>query len=137
MKFRLIVLTLTIFAFSAIAKETYFVNPKKPSGKLVLNSRNLTKALFPVVLVSIDGNQVSPKENAAWLKPGSYKLTFSSRIDQALAGGNGLNMRKGYGLRDLNNELDLTVEADKTYYISFDAKAKEQEKWRPVVWKQE
>lgn len=135
MKKIMITVTLSLLAFSSFAKNNFFAHPKEPSGQLILVPNKTTKALFPVTLLSINGKEVAHKDNAVWLKPGSYQLSFSAKVNHSYAGGNGINISRSNNRNGkLNNDLSITVEDNKIYYIAFDAHDVDQKNWQPVVW---
>jgi hypothetical protein len=137
-----IIITATLFSmafasFTSFAKNNYFASPQDPSGKLILVSNKVTQSLFPVTLLSINGSEVAHKDTTVWLKPGTYDLNFSTVIDHKYAGGNGLNVRRTNTRHDqLNKSLNITVEANKVYYIAYDAKDENNDNWSPIIWKE-
>ncbi|MEZ5472617.1 MAG: hypothetical protein R3E90_12665 [Marinicella sp.] len=117
----------TVFAFN-------FASPSESSAKIVMNYSNDAKQLFPVKLLMVNGENVSPREDAVWLEPGEYVLRFATTINgdytQEVMG-----LKERHGLKALNNTLTLNVEADKSYYVAFDASSTQTDQWGPVVYK--
>lgn len=126
-------LLLSLIATSAFSYN--FPSPSEPSGKLILSASSAAKQLFPVTLLEVNGENVSPRSDAVWLSPGKYELKFSSLIDakytQRLNSPSELR-----GNKETNNTMTITVEADKAYYVAFDASSTETKYWKPVVYKQ-
>jgi hypothetical protein len=134
-----LIITAALFSmtFASLAKNNFFANPKNPSGQLVLVSNKVTQSLFSVTLLSINGIEVAHNDSAVWLKPGTYDLSFSTAIDHKYAGGNGINSRRSNTRHDeLNRNLNITVEANKVYYIAYNAKDENNKNWSPVIWKE-
>ena len=117
----------TLFAYN-------FASPSEPSAKIVMNHANNAKQLFPVRLLMVNGENVSVRGDAVWLQPGLYELRFATTI-------NGdytkqiMGLKERRGLKNLPNTLNIKVEADKSYYVAFDASSTETEDWGPVVYK--
>ncbi len=95
------------------------------------------KSLYPVFLTKVNNTKVNSDDRIIRVRPGKYKLVVHHLIPF-----NELIHAKRY--KSNSNrflELDLEVEADKSYYLAslFDNKSrykKANEKfWEPVVWK--
>jgi len=115
------------------AAENYFTSPNKPSAKIVLVSQKSTQSLDTVKLININGKEIIPRSNAVWLKPGQYDLKFSANIknNDVNSGSNRMkNIRK-----NAKNSLNVNIEEGKTYYVAYDSKDLDIDKWQPVVWK--
>jgi hypothetical protein len=136
MKKFILAATLFSITFASLAKNNFFANPKDPSGQLILIPNKTTGSLFPVKLQSINGQSVTQNNNAVWLKPGNYNLTFSAKVDHNYAGGFGKNIIRGNKKNRGKNNIDITIENNKVYYIAYDARDANQANWKPVVWKQ-
>lgn len=126
----LIALTLP---FAVLAFD--FAKPSEPSGKVVLSDYSQARQLYQVKLVEINGENVPVRAHAVWLKPGQYELTLSAQIDGNAKKTMSLKERRGAAERE--NKLSLTVEAGKTYYLSYDARAEKTIDWKPIVHKVE
>ncbi len=111
-----------------------FASPSEPSAKIVMNHAVNAKQLFPVRLLMVNGENVIVRDDAVWLQPGMYELRFATSINgdytQQIMG-----LKERRGLKDLPNTLNIKVEADKSYYVAFDASSTETEEWGPVVYK--
>ena len=133
---KIIILLLLIPVVGLTGSQQYFVNPSEDSARLILQPNKSTQQLFPVVLQSVNGEQVASRGSAVWMKPGEYELSFSASVDLTTTKGtfvsNG-NRRSN----KLQNKLLVNLEADKTYYIAFEAKGADRSQWKPVVWKTE
>lgn len=134
MKLLFTFLLVTFLANQSMAKN-YFTSPNKPSAKIVLESQKSTESLSSVKLVNVNGKEIIPRSNAVWLKPGEYNLKFSALIENNDV--NSGSNRLKYKNNNSNNFLNITIEEGKTYYVAFDSKDLDIEKWRPVVWKVE
>ncbi|WP_395377456.1 hypothetical protein [Marinicella sp. W31] len=133
-KVMILLLLIPIVGFTGSQK--YFVSPSDESARLILQPNKSTQQLFPVTLQSVNGNQVASRGSAVWMKPGEYELSFTAAVDLTTTKGtftsNG-NRRSN----KLQNKLMVNLEADKTYYIAFEAKGIDRSQWKPVVWKTE
>ncbi|KAA3644273.1 MAG: hypothetical protein DWP95_04825 [Proteobacteria bacterium] len=112
-----------------------FAKPSEPSGKVVLSDYSEAKQLYQVKLVEVNGENVPVRAHAVWLKPGQYVLTLSAQIGK-MAKSN-LSIKARSGLDNRENKLTLNVEADKTYYLAYDARPEKHEDWKPIVYKVE
>lgn len=128
---------LTFFAlalpFAVLAFD--FAKPSEPSGKVVLSDYSEAKQLYQVKLIEVNGENVPVRAHAVWLKPGQYELTLSAQIGQSAKTNLSIKDRRGFD--DRENKLNLTVEAGKTYYLAYDARPKEFDDWKPIVYKVE
>ncbi|MGJ8663574.1 MAG: hypothetical protein ACSHWU_07985 [Marinicella sp.] len=128
----LTVLLITLLSSNALAYK--FASPKDPSAKIVMNHSNAAKQLFPVRLLMVNGENVNVRSDAVWLAPGEYELRFASSVNgdytQKILG-----LKERRGLKDWNNTMQITVDADKSYYIAYDASSNQTEDWQPVVYK--
>ena len=115
--------------------ENHFTSPNKPSAKIVMVSQKTTQSLDSVKLINVNGKEIIPRSNAVWLKPGQYDLKFSSNMSNN-AVNSGSNRMKNIR-KNAKNSLNVTIEEGKTYYVAFDSKDLDINKWQPVVWKVE
>ncbi|MCB1603120.1 MAG: hypothetical protein R3F25_12550 [Gammaproteobacteria bacterium] len=113
----------------------YFANPGDDAAKLVLKSNKSTQRISSVILQEVNGDLVSPRENAVWLKPGEYQLRLAPVILNNTAPGTQKSLKRKTD--NVNNMLNITVESGKTYYLGFDSSDEEVKNWKPVVWKEE
>ena len=133
MKHKLLFSTLAALAFSVSVTASPFTSPKKPSAKLVLNQPHQTQQLFEMSLTQVDGKNIQDRGGVVWLKPGEYDLKFSASVNH--------NQTKGQLSRselralDFNNDMTISLEAGKTYYMAYDAKDRDASNWKPVVFK--
>ncbi|WP_154224059.1 hypothetical protein [Marinicella rhabdoformis] len=135
MKYKMFFTTMTVLFFSVSALATPFTSPKKPSAKLVMNKPQVTKQLFTMSLTQVDGNNVQNRGGVVWLKPGQYDLSFNAMVNQNFT--KGQLSRAETRSKDFNNDMNITLEAGKTYYLAFDAKDSDADNWKPVVYKTE
>lgn len=128
-------ITLILFIFTAntlIASP--FAKPSEASGILNMSISRPAANIFPVSIYAIDGKQIVNRNSAVWLKPGEHTISVNAIID--------ISNRRTSLLRRYktnkqveNNNIKITVEDGKTYYVGFDANDSDPNKWRPVVWK--
>ncbi len=130
-----LILTLVALSLPFAVLAFDFAKPSEPSGKIVLSEYSEAKQLYQVKLVEVNGENVPVRAHAVWLKPGQYELTLSAQIGNMAKQNMSLKSRRGFDNRE--NKLNLTVEADKTYYLAYDARPKEQDDWKPIVYKVE
>jgi len=133
---KIITLLLLIPVVGFTGGQQYFVSPSDDSARLILQPNKSTQQLFPVTLQSVNGDQVASRGSAVWMKPGEYELSFSAAVDLTTVKGTytANNNRRS---NKLQNKLLVNLEADKTYYIAFEAKGVDRSQWKPVVWKTE
>jgi len=134
MKTTILMILLTTMSNLCLA-ENYFSNPKKPSAKLILDSQKSTESLASVTLLNINGNEVIPRSNAVWLKPGKYTLKFASNIQNNAVNSGSSKIRNKR--KNTPNTLDIILDEGKTYYIAYDTHNSDINKWQPIVWKTE
>jgi hypothetical protein len=129
-----ITLLLTLLLLSSATWAFKFASPSEPSAKIIMNHAINAKQLFPMRLLMVNGENIIVRDDAVWLAPGEYELRFSPTINgdytQQIMG-----LKERRGLKDLKNTMKITVEADKSYYVAYDASSNETENWQPVVYK--
>lgn len=130
-----IMLTLLVLSLPFTVLAFDFAKPSEPSGKVVLSDYSDAKQLYQVKLVEVNGENVPVRAHAVWLKPGQYELTLSAQIGKSAR--TNLSIKDRSGLDDRENKLMLTVEAGKTYYLAYDARPKNFDDWKPIVYKVE
>jgi|GEM_PF-1153120 len=111
-----------------------FASPSEPSAKIVMNHNTQSKQLFPVKLQMVNGENVIIRDNTVWLQPGEYELRFITTINDNFTK-QLMGLKERRGLKDLANTLKIKVEADKSYFVAFDASSTQTEEWGPVVYK--
>ena len=111
-----------------------FPSPSENTAKVILNNSITAKQIFPVNLLMVNGENVSIRNSAVWLSPGNYELKFAAQVDRKFTQ-QVLSPKERRGLKDWNTTMVLKVEADKSYYVGFDASSNDAENWRPVVYK--
>ena len=133
MKKLILIFLALLLPFAGLAFD--FAKPSEPSGKIVLSDYSEAKQLYQVKLVEVNGENVPVRAHAVWLKPGQYELTLSAQIGSSAKKNLSIKDRSGFDNRE--NKLTLTVEAGKTYYLAYDARPKEHDNWKPIVYKVE
>jgi hypothetical protein len=111
-----------------------FASPSEPSGKVIMNHSVTAKQLFPMRLLMVNGENINVRNSAVWLAPGEYELRFSPTIDTNYTT-KVMSLKERRGIDELENTLTITIEADKSYYVAYDASSNETEDWKPVVYK--
>ena len=111
-----------------------FASPNEPSAKIVLNHSSAAKQLFPVKLLMVNGENINVRSDAVWLAPGEYELRLGASVNLNYTVPL-LRPNERRSLKDAKNILKITVEADKSYYIGYDASSKKADEWHPVVFK--
>jgi len=130
---KLITILVTII-LSTTTSAFNFASPNEPSGQIVLNTVNNAKQLFPLKLLMINGENINVRSDTVWLAPGEYELRFGTTINNDYTKHiNGLKERRG--LKNINNHMTIKVEANKTYFVAFDASSTQSDEWQPVVYK--
>lgn len=122
-------LSSTVFAFN-------FASPKEPSAILILNHQQITKKISPVRLLTVNGENVSVRSDAAWLSPGTYDLTFAAWVNRNYTQ-QIITPKQRRRMDAEQMTLNVTLEADKSYYVGFDTSSSDTEDWKPVVYKVE
>ncbi len=129
--------TITLFftlILSSAAFAFNFASPSDPSAKIVMSHANNAKQLFPVKLQMVNGENVIVRDGAVWLAPGEYELKFSTQINSDYTK-QVMGLKERRGLKDLKTTMKITVEADKSYYVAFDASSNQSDDWQTVVYK--
>ncbi|WP_376691449.1 hypothetical protein [Wenzhouxiangella sp. EGI_FJ10409] len=105
-------LAIGLMALPAAAGQP-FANPGEDAGSIVGTPGQPARDIYPVKIVAIDGEQIIPRE-VFWIEPGKYVLTVSAEITNP----GGLSSMRGRLREDDDiNEIEVVVEAGKTYYI--------------------
>lgn len=129
---RITLLVTLLLSSAAFAFD--FASPSEPSAKIIMNHANNAKQLFPMRLLMVNGENIIVRDDAVWLSPGEYELRFSPTINgdytQKVMG-----LKERRGLKELKNTMKIKVEADKSYYVAYDASSNQTEDWQPVVYK--
>lgn len=108
----LVALAVGLVSLTAVAGQP-FANPGDGAGAIVGTPGQPARDIYPVKIVAIDGEQIIPRE-VFWLEPGKYVLTVSAEITNP----GGLSSMRGRLREDDDiNEIEVVVEAGKTYYI--------------------
>lgn len=126
------IILLLLISGSAVSFD--FPSPSENTSKVILNNSITAKQIFPVNLLMVNGENVSVRNSAVWLSPGSYELKFAAQVNKRFTQ-QVLSPKERRGHNDWNTTMVLKVEADKSYYIGFDASSNDVENWRPVVFK--
>lgn len=125
---------ITLLLLSSLAMASPFVSPSKPHGKLNLGLSHPSQDIFPVSIIEIDGQQVIKRDNAVWLKPGTYTIRVSAIVSKKNRS-TAIAKKQNYNGSKTKNSLEVTVEEGKTYFVGYDASNRDSNMWGPVVWK--
>lgn len=91
-----------------------FAWPWQESGAIVASESLLADDIYPARVVAVDGRNI-PARSTFWLVPGSYRLTV---LPTEIRYPRGMQSAwRRMGTRNNANQLDLEVEAGKTYYL--------------------
>ena len=91
-----------------------FASPGEDAGRIIGSQGGEARDIYPVRFVAIDGRNIIPRD-VIWLEPGKYTLTVSSVITNP--GGLSPNARNRALEDDDINEIEVVVEAGKSYHI--------------------
>ncbi len=128
--------TLTLIATLLLSSAAFafnFASPSEPSGKVIMNHASNAKQLFPVRLMMVNGENIPVRSDAVWLAPGEYELRFATTINNDYTK-QVMGLKERRGLKDLKNTMKIKIEADKSYYVAYDASSTETKDWQPVVY---
>jgi hypothetical protein len=119
----------SIFTVNVIAEE------KKPSAKVMvdLSPNKPVQKLFPLTLLSINGDSVIHRNDMIMLEPAKYHLKFYANIDLNYFIEGDRILKSKINQRKYQDSLDLEVEAGHVYQLGFDASSVKTEEWRPVL----
>ncbi len=125
---------LVALLLSGAAFAFNFASPSDPSAKLILNHSSAAKQIFPVRLLMVNGENINVRSDAVWLAPGEYELRLASSVNKDYTT-QVMSIKERRGLKDFKNTMKITVEADKSYYIGYDASSKNTDDWQPIIYK--
>lgn len=102
-------------AVQAAHAQSPLTNPGPNAGQIVGSPAAPARDLYTVHFIEIDGRNILPR-NVLWIEPGKYTITVSAQIRnprrRSTTGHS--NLLEDDGL----NEIELVVEAGKTYHIA-------------------
>lgn len=98
----------------------------------------LQRCMLPVVVTSVDGEEVTEGAESFELEPGSHTFTGYGYGDASqcatFSGDDGLPV-PGEDARVGESTLKLNAEAGKKYFLGVDVRSKDKANWKLVVWK--
>lgn len=98
----------------------------------------LQRCMLPVVVTSIDGEEVTEGSDSFELEAGSHTITGYGYGDASqcatFSGDDGLPV-PGEDARVGESTLKLDLEAGKKYFLGIDVRSKDTSNWKLVVWK--
>ena len=89
--------------------------------------------LFPLTLLTVDGEPVTRRNHQIMLDVGEHVLTFSANIDFTYLNANDKILRSRINQRKYDDTLTVNLEAGKSYQLAFDARPRKVEDWKPIV----
>lgn len=105
-------LLIALTALPALA-DLPFTQPGPESGTVVGTPGSPANDIYPVWVVAIDGQNISPRE-VIWVEPGKYEFTIMTVVTNPP----GLHAMRGrVRLKDGINKIEVVVEAGKAYYL--------------------
>lgn len=119
------------FSGGAVASDA-LADADEPHGIVRTDVERGAHQIFAVDVLEIDGDLVSvSNKEALWLTPGEHTLTLRSQVDLSKTFG----IKRTIGSGNSPNELTLTVEPGKVYYVGVKAVRGGKYDFQPVVWK--
>lgn len=119
----------------AVADESPYARTGEPHGVVSGTIDRPGQQLFAVSITDVDGKRTT-RERGVWLKPGRHTINAkAATVDVGRSGG--LIRSVGADSRREGNEIELEVEAGKTYWIALDASADDRDEWKLVNWRTE
>ena len=90
-----------------------FTRPGSHAGQVIGDSQFPSKDLYRVEFIEINGRNISSARDVMWLEPGTYniKARMLARNPPGMSYRSRGRHERGY------NEIELVVEAGKTYYL--------------------
>lgn len=119
----------SVYGTQGLSKE------QKSSNKAMidLSPNKPVQKLFPLTILSINGESVTHRNHMIMLEPGKYHLKFLSNIDLNYFVGNNRILKSKINQRKWDDSLDLVVESGNTYHLGFDASSVKTDEWKPVL----
>ncbi|MFK8011074.1 MAG: hypothetical protein AB8B80_03470 [Marinicellaceae bacterium] len=105
-----------------VIKSMIDLSPNKPVHKL-----------FPLTILSINGESVNHRNDMIMLEPGEYKFKFLANVDLRFFAESDRIIRTKINQRKYHDSLELIVEPGTSYQLGFDASSRKIEDWRPVL----
>ncbi|MEX2497725.1 MAG: hypothetical protein WD397_02470 [Wenzhouxiangellaceae bacterium] len=119
----------------AVADESPYARAGEPHGVVSGTIDRPGQQLFAVNITEVDGKRTT-RERGVWLKPGRHTINAKApNVDLGRSGG--LIRSVGADSRREGNEIELEIEAGKTYWIALDASADDRDEWKLVNWRAE
>lgn len=103
-----------LFSQAALAQSP-MTNPGPGAAQIVGSPAAPARDLYPVTFVQIDDGNILPRDTI-WLEPGKYTLHISAQIRDPK--GRQTSTRPSQLEDDDLNEIEVVVEAGKTYHIA-------------------
>ena len=129
-----IILTIVLITGSLFATQGKSNEQKSTDKAMIdLSPNKPVHKLFPLTLLSINGESVNHRNEMVMLEPGTYQLKFLSNIDLSFFSEGDRILRSKINQRKYNDSLELVVESGNIYYLGFDASSAKIEEWKPVL----
>ncbi len=106
----------------------------KPTKVMIdLSPNQPAHKLFPLTILSVNGERFVNKSDMMMLEPGDYKLKFAANVNYNYLAGNNKILQTKINQRKYDDTLDLVVEANNIYHLAFDARSHKVEDWKPIL----
>lgn len=129
----MIILSMVV-ALWLVPDVNYAQQPVKTEQVAVdLSPNQPVRKLFPLTLLTVDGEPVARRNHQIMLDVGEHVLTFSANIDLKYLNANDKILRSRINQRKYDDTLTVNLEAGKSYQLAFDARPRKVEDWKPIV----
>ena len=131
---RIIIILSFISGFLIFPEMSFAKNQIKTERVMVnLSPNQPVHKLFPLTILSINGETVNNRQHSIMLEPGEYTLKFYANVDFSYFSGNDKILRSQINLRKYSDTLELKLEANNHYQLAFDARPRKVEDWKPIL----
>lgn len=89
--------------------------------------------LFPLTILSIDGESVTHRSESFMLETGEHTLRFSANVNLKYFVGNTKILNTKIKQRKYSDTLKVNLEVNNEYQLAFDARPPKVEDWKPIV----
>jgi len=125
----LFVLGFFIYPETSIAHDT----AKTEMVMVDLSPNKPVHRLFPLTILSIDGESVTHRNESIMLATGKHTLKFSANVNLKFFTGNIKILNANIKQRKYSDTLIVSLEANNHYQLAFDARPAKVEDWKPIV----
>lgn len=131
------VMFVVMFALSSVcfAGKDYFASPSEPHAVVTGMLDQPSREMFAVKITEVNGDFTS-REQGVWLKPGTYTINAKgAKFDRRWTGSVGRD--SNHPVKRGGYEIELDLEAGKTYHIALDTSSANRADWKLVNWRVE